>query len=154
MPVGGAAADGAGQQLLLGGNIEQGELGLIAAGVLLHVAQQHILGAQGLPVAIDQFGGLGRQADHVFPRNRLEDPRVAQVVANDAADVLGQHRGAQPAEGHHGHRNGAVDAAGDPDAGFLRQGGARQAQQAEQNHAKNGFHNERSSGVKIMVKER
>src|SRR5690606_40175236 len=68
---------------------------------LVHVAHQHILGAKCLPVSIDELRGPGWQADHVFPRDGLEDPGVAQVTADDASQVLGKHRRTLPRSEEH-----------------------------------------------------
>ncbi|MNE35657.1 hypothetical protein D3C80_1294320 [compost metagenome] len=124
------AADAAGEHLLLGGDVEQRVLDLHAATVGYHAAGEHVLGAQRLPVTVDDLAGLARQADHVLARDRLEVAGVAQVLADDLGHVLGQHGAALRAERHHGNRDGAIGTAGNHQrvGRFRHTGEQRQAQ--------------------------
>ncbi|MCY1431619.1 hypothetical protein D9M71_475930 [compost metagenome] len=145
----GAAADAAGEYLLLGSHVEQAVLDLQTTASGHDVADQHVLRADGAPVAIDHFAGLGRLADHVLPRNGLEIARIAQVVADDAGHVLGQHIAALPAERHHGDRHGAIGTAGNHQRiSRLRQ--ADECDQCEERIANQVNHRLRSSGLKII----
>src|SRR5690606_4665708 len=149
-----AAGDAAGQHLLLGGDVEQGVLHLQAATGRHDVADHHVLGAQGLPVAEDHFAGLGRLADHVLPWNRRVVARVAQVVADDLGHVVRQHATALQAERHHRDRRCPVAAAGDQDVLFLCHGHACHAAEHDQQSSKEFNHNDRSSGVNVILNER
>ena len=87
----GAAGHAAGQDLLLGADIEQCVLHLQASAGRHDVADHHVVDANCLPVTEDHFAGLRRLADHVLPGQRLEVAGVAQVVADDIGHVFRQH---------------------------------------------------------------
>ncbi len=148
--LGGAAADAAGQHLLLGGDVEQGVLDLQAGAAGDDVADQQVLGAEGLPVAVDDFAGLARQADHVLPRNRLEHSRnCAGRCRSSSAMSSGSTAPPVPAEGHHGDRNGTVGAAGNHQ-GVCCLGHAGEQGQAEQSARRIRVFTElKSSGLKM-----
>ncbi|MCY1412139.1 hypothetical protein D9M71_275370 [compost metagenome] len=144
-----AAADAAGQHLLLGRHVEQAVLHLQTPAGRHDVADQHVLRADGAPVAVDHFAGLGRLADHVLPRDGFEIARIAQVVADDGGHVLGQDVAALPAERHHGDRHRPVGAGGHHQrVGCPRQAGERD--QGKERNANQVNHRLRSSGLKII----
>src|SRR5690606_2694463 len=149
-----ATGDVAGDDLLLGGDVEQCVLHLQPAAGRGNAADHHVLGADGLPVAIDHFAGLGRQADHVLPWDRFVHAGMAQVFADDFSDVLVKHAAALPAEGDNSDRDRAVGATGNADIRFFSENWTGQNTEAEQKCSKESDHNARSSGVKVMVKER
>ncbi|SAJ33790.1 Uncharacterised protein [Enterobacter cloacae] len=145
----GAAGHAAGQDLLLGADIEQCVLHLQASAGRHDVADHHVVDANCLPVTEDHFAGLRRLADHVLPGQRLEVAGVAQVVADDIGHVFRQHVAPLEAERHHGDGNGTVVTAGDHQrVGSLRS--TCHQGQGEQRNANQGTHRLKSSGLKMM----
>ena len=113
------------------------------------VADHHVLGAQGLPVAVDDLGRRRRQADHVLPRDRGIHAGVVEVIADNLSHVLRQHAAALPAERHHGDRRGTVATGGDQQRIGCLDGTDQQAQ-AQQGDTNQGIHRAKSSGLKII----
>ena len=125
--------------LLFGGHVEQRVLNLQTAATGNHTANQDILGAKSLPIAIDEFTGLSRQADHVLLRDRLENPRIAQILANNVGHILWQHATALPTKRHHGNRCRTITTATDHQ-GVSRLNIADQHGQPHQDNTHQGIH--------------
>ena len=83
-------------------------------------------------VRVRNVGTLGGNLCFGDPHS---DPAPALLVYNTRVKI-GQHGGALPTKGHHGDRDGPIDAAGDPNVGFLCHRRTGQAAQAEQEHSK------------------
>ncbi len=124
--------DTAGHDLLLGGHVEYTELHLQTATGRLDITHHDILGAKCLPVTVDDLAAAGRHADHILPRDRLENSGITQVIADDIGHVLGQHGATLPAERNHCHRNGAIGTAGDDDVLLLRHRRSQQAAEKDE----------------------
>ncbi len=149
-----AAAHGARHHLLFGRDVEHLVADLQLAGRRLDVPDHDVLGTQRFPVTKDDLAAAGRQADHVLLGNRLEDPGVAHVVADDLGHVFGQDGTALPAERHDRDRNRPISATGDDDVLFLRHGVAQHEQEKDDETSKVIDHNARSSGVNVIMNER
>ncbi len=119
--------NGSSHHLLFGRYVEHFVTDLKAATGRLDIADHHVLGAQSLPVAIDDLAAAGRHADHVLPRNGLENTGIAQVVADDFRHVLRQYGAALPTEWNDRDRDRTVGTTGDDDVFFLRHRHSRQA---------------------------
>src|SRR5690606_36914165 len=148
------AADAAGHHLLLRGHVEHRVLHLQPATGRLDVADQQVLGTQGLPVTENDLAGPCRHADHVLLGNGLEYAGVAHVVADDLGHVFRQHVAALPTERYDGDRNRTIATAGDDDVFLLRDGTSQHQRQENDKTSEVVDHNARSSGVNVIVNER
>src|SRR5690606_38317388 len=148
------AADATGHDLLLGSHVEYCELHLQPPAGRLDIANHEILCSERLPVAENDFAGLGRHADHVLLGNRLEYPGIAHVVTDDLGHVFRQHVSALPAERNDRNRNCTMATAGENDVFLLRDGTSQHQRQKDDKTSKVVDHNARSSGVKVIVNER
>ena len=118
-----------------------------------YLTSQYVFDAQHLPVTGKDFLGTGRMTQHVRPIEGREHAGVAQIVAGDLGDILGQWRPALPTERNDRDGRGPVAATGDFD-GVLRQGNLGQEQHGSTcQPVLHGFHqNAKSSGLKRKVR--
>ena len=150
----GGARYAAGQDLLLGGHVEQRVLDLQATAGRRDVADHQVLGAHCLPVTEHNFAGLVRLADHVAFRNRRVVTGVAQVVTDDLGHVVRQHATALPAERYYGNRGGPIATAGNQDVLFIRRRYPCHTSNNDKHSSKKVSHKARSSGVNVILNER
>ena len=144
----------AGQNLLLGGHVEQRVLDLQATAGRRDAADHEVLGTDRLPVTEDDFAGLGWLADHVAFWNRRVVTGVTQVVADDLGHVVRQHAAALPTERHDCNRGGPITAAGYQDVLFICRRYPCHTANNDKHSSKKVSHKARSSGVNVILNER